>query len=220
MSLRPSGDYADYYPRVVRRVAGWRAGMRGIARAALVHAWVRDLPATRLRRAPGDPPPKLLAPIGYHFVHNRYTRRHAFPSMYLSDGVTTASSEVFGVAAVGRGPLGVPDGSRLQLVVQAQLPDVLDLTQAPIRDRLGVTLDEITQPRDPLVVDSLGRPPGYELPQCLGEVANELGIGAIRYPSSPASAGVNVVIFTDHLRATGGWYETTDPVSGEAERWG
>ncbi len=219
MTLRPSGDYADYYPNVVARVASWRAEMGIIPRASLTRAWVRDLPATRLRREPGDPVPKLLSPIGYRFVHNRYTRRDAFPSLYLSDGVTTASSEVFGADAVRRGALGVPEASRLQLVVHAHLPDVLDLTQTTVRDALGISLDDITQVRDPLVVDILGRSPAYELPQCLGEIAHELGIGAMRYPSSPADAGVNVVVFTDHLVATGGWYETTDPVSGETERW-
>ncbi len=219
MTLRPSGDYADYYPHVVARVAFWREEMERIPRESLTHSWVRDVPAARLRREPGDPPPRLLAPIGHRFVHNRYTRLHAFPSFYLSDGVTTASSEVFGAQAARRGPLGVPNESRLQLVVQAHLPDVLDLTQSPVRARLGITLHDIAQPKAPLVLDALRRPPVYELPQCLGELANEIGIGAIRYPSSPAVAGVNVVIFTEHLAAIGGWYQTTDPVTGTLERW-
>lgn len=219
MTLVPSGDYADHYPSVVGRVDAWRTAMARIPRIALARDWVRDLPAARLRRTNGDPPPKLLAPVGYRFVHNRYTRRDAFPSLYLSDGVTTASSEVFGVAAVQRGPLGTPDQSRLQLVVHAHLPDVLDLTNDAVRTALGVTLADLTHPNDPLILDAAGRSPSYELPQFLGEIAHELGIGAILFPSSPASAGVNVVIFTDHLAATGGWYETTDPVTERAERW-
>lgn len=219
MTLPAPVDYAAYYPNVVARVDAWRARMARIPRGSLTRDWVRDVPATRLTRTPTGDPPRLLAPIGYRFVHNRYTRRGAFPSMYLSDGVTTASSEVFGVDAVRRGPLGVPDASRLQLVVQAQLPDVLDLTSASVRAQLDVTLLDITQPRDPLALDFLQRPVAYELPQCLGELAHELGIGALLYPSSPADAGVNVVIFTDHLGATGGWYATTDPVTGAAERW-
>ena len=75
----------------------------------------------------------------------------------------------------------------------------------------------------PLEVDFLNRFPGYELPQCLGELANDLGIGAVQYPSAPATRaglmGSNVVIFVDNLAATRGWYEAEEPVSGQIERW-
>jgi len=37
VSLRPSGDYADYYPNVVDRVPPWRAEMGMIPRAPLTH---------------------------------------------------------------------------------------------------------------------------------------------------------------------------------------
>ncbi len=214
MTLKPSGDYADHYPSVAGRVAAWRSVMEGIPRVPLTRDWVRDLPAARLRRPATDSPPKLLAPVGYLFVHNRYTRRDAFPSLYLSDGVTTASSEVFGAAAVKQGPLGTPDQSRLQLVVHAHLPDVLDLTNDAVRGsaRRHARRPHAAQPPARRRL-SLGALRAYELPQCLGEIAHELGIGAILFPSTPASKGVNVVIFTEHLAATGGWYETTDPVS-------
>ena len=108
--------------------------------------------------------------------------------------------------------------SRLQLVVRACLPDPLDLTRASVRSALAITRDEITQERDPLAVDVLGRSPAYKLPHGLGELANELGMGAILFPSSPAPLGVNVVIFTNHLTPTGSWHQVQDPVTGEDER--
>ncbi|MGQ0648977.1 MAG: hypothetical protein ACT4P7_15585 [Gemmatimonadaceae bacterium] len=214
MRLKPSGDYADYYPNVIGRLPHWRASMPVAPRIHLTRDWVRDLPATRLRPDPGKPPGKLLAPIGHLFVHNRYTRLGAFPSIYFSDGVTTASSEVFGESGVH----GVPKDSRLQLVVRANLPVALDLTDAHTLSFLGLTPSDVAQKKDPLDVDIMGRPRVYELPQCLGELANELGILAIQFTSAPASPGINVVIFTDHLATTGGWYDPTDPVTGLVER--
>lgn len=126
---------------------------------------------------------------------------------------------MFGVTAAAKGALGTPGESRLQLVVSARLPDVVDLTAAAVLTLLGVSRGDITAPNDPLDLDAIGRPRAYEFPQCIGELANELGVGAFRYPSVPARGGANVVIFTEHLAATGGWYEWTDPVSGTVDRW-
>lgn len=61
--------------------------------------------------------------------------------------------------------------------------------------------------------------PNGQIYACLaGGVAHER-IGALRYPSSAADVGVNVVVFADNLAPTGGWYQTTDPVSGDIESW-
>lgn len=169
------------------------------------------------------PATKLLAPIGHLFQHNRYTRLKGFPSLYLSDGITTVQAEVFGAKAVRRGPLGPPSESRLTLPVMVDLPDVVDLTDAAILGALAVSEDDLIEEFVPLQRDALGRFPGYELPQCLGELANDLGIGAFLCSSAPSravgSGGKNLVIFTDHLVARRGRYEVEDPVTGELERW-
>ncbi|HEY0972539.1 MAG TPA: RES domain-containing protein [Gemmatimonadales bacterium] len=217
MILRPGGSYADYYPNVpAARIATLRTCLASVPRRLpLQHEWVRKIPAARLRRGPTDPPPLLLAPVGYHHVHNRYTRQHAFPSLYLSDGVTTAGHEVSGGPRRGApDKLGVPERSWLELVVEASLPDVIDLTDPGTLGQLQVEEAELTGLPDPLIVDALGRHPEYEFPQCLGELANELEIGALQYPSARLTGGVNVVILTDHLARTGGAVSWTEPVSG------
>ena len=56
-------------------------------------------------------------------------------------------------------------------------------------------------------------------PQCIGELANDIGIGGLLYPSAPDNAGTCFVLFTDQLTRLGGWYEAEHPVTGAVERW-
>jgi hypothetical protein len=223
MSSLDPHKYQQHYPKVANRVDAWQAALLRVPRTELHRAWTREVPAARLRRMALTPPPQLLAPVGHQYRHHRYTRKDGFPSLYLSDGVSTVLAEVFGSDQVRSGSLGTPDSSRLTLRVETHLPDVVDLTDAGVRDDLRVTEEDLTEEFRPLEVDAMGRFPGYELPQCLGELAHDLKIGAFRYPSAPARkagfAGMNVVIFVDNLAATGGWYQVQDPVTGEIERW-
>jgi RES domain-containing protein len=211
--------YVHYYPKVADRVLAVRDAVAAAPMRLVEREWVRDMPARRLRTKDGTPARWLLEPVGYLFVHNRYTRRHAFPSLYFADGVATAAAEVFGAAAVAAGRLGVPEENRLLLKVSTHIPGVLDLTDPDVLDGLSLGIDELTAVADPLDVDAFERPRAYELPQCLGEVAHEEGIGGILYPSAPDQRGTCLVVFTDHLRRHGGWYQAEDPRSGEIERW-
>lgn len=81
----------------------------------------------------------------------------------------------------------------------------------------------MTEEKDALRVDHLGRFVGYELPQCLGEIGNAIGLTGYLYASAEARKaghnGENIVIFTDNLAATSSWYQGVDPVTERVERW-
>ena len=102
--------------------------------------------------------------------------------------------------------------------LNANLPDGLDLTSERVRRALKIKKADITQVPDPLIIDSIGRPPEYELPQMIGDLAYELEIPTIIYPSARTGIGANVVVFIDYLEMHGGWIETVNPVTGEKER--
>lgn len=215
-------DYAALYPRFDARVTAWRTTLAAAPRVQRTHRWARDLPASYLRRNALNPPP-LLAPVGYRYTHNRFNGLNCFPAFYLADGQSTVFAEVFGGAAVRSGQVGVPDGARLTMPVEAHLTELVDLRDAKLLQELGLTIDALTEEHDALRVDSSGRFAGYELPQCLGEIGNEIGLTGYLYASAAAReagyAGENVVIFVDNLARTHSWYQGVDPVTGVTERW-
>ncbi|HEX6908892.1 MAG TPA: RES family NAD+ phosphorylase [Longimicrobium sp.] len=75
-------------------------------------------------------------------------------------------------------------------------------------------MPEITQVPDWSRTDALLRPLAYELPQALGELAFQQGLGGLRYPAARATAGVNLVVFTDTLAKLGGSISVTHPFTG------
>ena len=136
------------------------------------------------------------------------------PALYLADGVSTASAEVFGCD----GTLGIPPTSRLQMVVRTDLPGALDLTDPDVLKALSIERKELIQIPDPLILDSIGRPTEYELPQMIGDVAYELEIPTILYPSARIDPGANVVVFVEYLAKNSHWIETENPLTGAPER--
>jgi hypothetical protein len=222
--VKPIGarDYAALYPTYADRVPGWRDALAAAPRTRSEQRWTRDLPAVRLRRS-GDTASKLLAPIGYRYTHNRFNGLNRFPAFYLSDGQSTVFAEVFGGTAVRHGKVGPPEAPRLTLPIDACLEELIDLRDASVLRALQITEGDLTQVFELSRTDSSGRFAGYELPQCLGEIGNELGLSGFLYTSAQARVagytGTNVVIFTDNLSATNSWYQGVDPVTGHAERW-
>jgi hypothetical protein len=142
----------------------------------------------------------------------------AFPAYHVSDGVTTASAEVFGVTPTRAPVLGVPRTSRLQLLVEVDVPRVVDLTDAGIRKRLRVTRAEIVQTPDWTRLDAWMRPLEYELPQLIGELACLADYGGVKYPAARATAGSNLVVFTGSLAKISGTIRTTNPFTGTIHR--
>lgn len=215
-------DSATLYPNFVARMPTWRTILASAPRVQRRQRWARELPASYLKRDTLDPP-ELLAPIGYRYTHNRFNGLHCFPAFYLADGQSTAFAEVFGGAAVRAGQVGPPDYSRLTLPVDACLMKLVDLRDAGLLFALGITEDALTEEKDALRVDHLGRFVGYELPQCLGEIGNAIGLTGYLYASAEARKaghnGENIVIFTDNLAATSSWYQGVDPVTERVERW-
>ncbi len=83
---------------------------------------------------------------------------------------------------------------RLLVAVEARLTRVLDVTSAPVRRALGVTLTELTAEDWRKLVES-GR---ENFTQALGRAAFQAGASGI-LARSAAVAGVNVVVFPGNL---------------------
>ncbi len=219
-ALRAGDDYSIFYPNVAQRVSVFRDVLGSAPRELSRAEWVKNIPAARLKRTKLTEPRSLLKPVGYLFVDGRYTRRYAYPGIYLANGSTTGAAEALGGAPTTNPQLGVPEESRLELKVEAHVPEVVTLTELTLLHALGLTEGDLTADTDPLVVDALGRPPAYELPQCIAEVAHELKIGGLLYPSARnRGGGINLIVFATHLAAHGGWIQATDPVTDVVERY-
>lgn len=206
---------AAFYPNVAQRLGGLERAVHSMPTIAVKGTWVRDMPATVLRARPRPAP--AADPLwtgGYLLRHSRYVRMGVFPAYHVSDGVTTASAEVFGVTPTRAPVLGVPQTSRLQLLVDVDVPVVLDLTDGGIRKRLRVTRAEIVKTPDLTVLDAWMRPLEYELPQMIGELAYLAGYGGVKYPAARATAGSNLVVFTGNLPKVSGTISTTNPFTG------
>ncbi len=208
---------APFYSGVAARIARLERDIQSSPRIRVTVRWVRDMPAEVLRKAPrGAASSDPLWTGGFRVRHSRFVRRDAFPAYHISDGVTTAAAEVFGGTPQRAPVLGVPDKTRLQLVIDADVPEVVDLTDARVRRRLKVSKRDIVEVPDWTKLDALGRPAAYELTQCIGELAFRSGAGGVLFPSSRATRGKNLAIFTDNLAAVGGRVHATDPFTGTA----
>src|SRR5262245_50711762 len=148
-----------------------QAGIGSVTGIDVADRYVRNAPATTLKGYGTPPKVTLLWTDGYLATHTRYGRRGAYPLFHISDGVTTASQEVFGGPRTDAPANYVPKESRLELVGEFDLHRVLDLTDAATQSLLGITEDEITVEPNLLDVDADGRPHAYELTQCIGAYA-------------------------------------------------
>lgn len=158
----------------------------------------------------GDP----LWALGYRKQHSRYVRRGAFPAFHVSEGVSTAAAEVFGISPTRAPVLGLPRQSRLVLLVDVVAGRVLDLVDPAVRDHLGISEHEITRPPDWSILDAWDRPLEYELTQCIGELAHRAGCDGLRFPAARRIGGMNLVVFTRRLARTGGSLTASDPFTG------
>ena len=210
---------AAFYPNISARLETMSRALRVAPTIDVRQTWLRDMPARVLKhqRKPA-PAPDPLWTGGFRMRHNRYVRMGAFPAYHVSDGVTTASAEVFGIAPAPMPVLGMPAEDRLQLLVAVDVPRILDLAEPAVQRLLGVSVPEITKVPDWTRTDALLRPLEYELPQAIGELAFQQGLGGLRYPAARATAGVNLVVFTDNLAKLGGAISATNPFTGEMHR--
>lgn len=210
---------AAFYPSVSARLESMSRALQVAPTIDVHQTWLRDMPARVLKHQPRPAPaPDPLWTGGFRMRHNRYVRMGAFPAYHVSDGVTTASAEVFGIAPALAPVLGMPLEDRLQLLVEVDIPRVLDLTDPDVQRLLGVTVPEITQVPNWTRTDALLRPREYELPQAVGELAFQQGLGGLRYPAARAAGGVNMVVFTDNLAKLGGTISVTNPFTGTKHR--
>lgn len=197
-----------FYPRLAGRIAALRGAIRSTPSIGIRGQWVRDMPAEAMRL--GDP----LWALGYRTQHNRYVRRGAFPAFHVSEGVSTAAAEVFGIAPTPAPVLGIPPTSRLVLLVDVVVERVLDLVDPAVRGHVGISEHEITRLPDWSVLDAWERPLQYELTQCIGELAHRAGCDGVRYPAVRRIGGMNLVVFTRRLARTGGSLAASDPFTG------
>ena len=210
---------AALYPNLGARLESMSRALGAAPTIGVHETWVRDMPARLLEHRPTSvAAPDPLWTGGFRLRHNRYVRRGAFPAYHASDGVTTASAEVFGIAPAPAPVLGVPNEDRLQLRVAVDVPRILDLTDTDIQRRLGLAEAEIVELPDWTVTDALGRPLAYELPQAIGELAFLRGLGGLKYPAARATSGVNVVVFTGNLAKLGGTISVSNPFTGKEHR--
>jgi RES domain-containing protein len=178
----------------------------------VTRTWVR-VTASRLVGVGGP-----LWTGGYRVRHNRYVRRNAFPAYHVSEGTTTAFAEVFGTPPGPSPRVGVPPENQTTLVIEVDLPDVLDLAVEAVRGHIGVSHAEIVRLPNWAATDFLGRPAEYELTQCIGELAMLAGCGGVLYPAARDTDGVNLVVFTDRLAAVGGSIRAIHPVTNAEHR--
>lgn len=210
---------AAFYPNLGAGLASMGRALDAAPTIDVHETWLRDMPARVLEHRPAAAvAPEPLWTGGVRLRHNRYVRMGAFPAYHVSDGVTTASAEVFGIAPAPAPVLGIPKEDRLQLLVAVDVSRILDLTDADIRRRLGVAEAEIVELPDWTVTDALGRPLAYELPQAIGELAFLRGLGGLKYPAARATSGANVVVFTDNLAKLGGTISVSNPFTGKKHR--
>ncbi len=121
-----------------------------------------------------------LSPKNYGLNH-RFTQPGE-TGLYVTVGEERLAKEVIVREAKGKAESALLFGTK-----QYDLTNVLDLTNGPLRQRLGVTLEQLTDPKN------------YEIPHQLGNLARKYGFDGIKFPSAVAgSAGdrvYNLVIF-------------------------
>jgi len=120
---------------------------------------------------------------GPSFAHGgRYNRRGEFGAVYFGESAKVCEQEKLRQVA------GQADWLPPQMVgeVDADIHQVVDLTNSKNLKTLGLTRDQLTDPMN------------LTLPQALAEAARHLGVRAMLVPSAVCE-GKNLVVFEEHL---------------------
>lgn len=133
-------------------------------------------------------PEQILSGEGALASGGRWNGRGMFAAVYGSTDDTTAVRESGAVAAYTGFPMKEP---RLLVAIRLELTRVLDMTNATMRRKLGVTLKEFREEDWRKIQDS-----GHEsLSQALGRAALDGAAEAILVPSFAHYQGVNIAYF-------------------------
>lgn len=148
----------------------WRERLAGVGARPAVGTWYRMVPRAYRDQAHSDE--------GSRFRGGRYNPPGKFGGLYLSDSAEACRAELLRHADV------LPDLSLGTFDVS--LSHVLDLTDAAVRQRLGVSHEDLTQDN-------------HSLTREIGEAAFDAGFEGILFPSA-AGPHTNLVIFTRNRR--------------------
>lgn len=130
------------------------------------------------------------------FLHGgRWNAIGTFRAVYGSTVDTVAVAESRATADYARIPLPFAT-PRLLVAIELALQAVLDLTHAPLRERLGITLDEL-RAEDWRKVQEDGR---ESFTQVIGRAVFSIGGEGLRVPSAQVANGVNIVYFPEKHR--------------------
>lgn len=136
----------------------------------------------------------LLTGEGSRKFGGRWNALGSFPVVYLAQSIEGAIAETLGMA----GHYGFNPAARLPLTlvaVEVILSAVLDLTDAQVRKRLGVTLSAMGQ-CDWRGENTAGR---EAITQALGRAAFANGLHGIMVPSATKRTFINVNVFPSSL---------------------
>ena len=157
----------------------------------------------RLQSVKFPKPVQILNGKGALRSGGRWNAPGAFAVVYGCTDDVTAAKESSAAANYYNFPMREP---RILVAIHFKLQGVLNLTDASIRRRLGVTLSEI-RAEDWRKLQELG---SESLSQCLGRAAFWLGAEGIIIPSFARPRGVNIAFFPGN-RAAGSsakvWHE-------------
>jgi RES domain-containing protein len=196
-----------------------------LPRITITGAFWRAVPIEYLQSGPpGSPagtPPQPLWPGGGALTGGRYTPIAGCDALYLAPNGATALAEVESVIFEADGSVepGKSHDPLLVFETRVELAAVLDLCDEDNQRALGTSMTELTRPwlraQERYKAGTGPMPPT----QALGMAACETGlILAMRYPSFRHKGKQNLVIFTDHLAALGGWVKLLDRKGTYAQR--
>lgn len=140
------------------------------------------------------PSPKSILLGQGSFLHGgRWNARGSFRAVYGSTVDTVAVAESRATADYARIPLPFAT-PRLLVAIELALQPVLDLTRASIRERLGITSDEL-RAEDWRKVQEEGR---ESFTQAIGRALFSNGGEGLLVPSARVAEGLNVVYFPEN----------------------
>ena len=139
----------------------------------------------------------LISGVGSRRKGARYTPVRSFSTVYGGEDPETALAETMAYYR----DYGFSDADAMPRVfvnIEVEVYDVLDLTDAAMRRRLGVTVADLTEGswRDFQEADR------EALTQAIGRTAYKLGFEGLFYPSARLRGRFNLAVFPENLYGT------------------